>query len=185
MNILPEPPKPKYTPEEIIKAMMPQFPQLKMEEIFSPPKTVNDLMERTDQLFFGSTGKTLFDAVNADMVDNIVGLVPFLGDLFELPRVSDALKKSEDQYRGPKTLLFGLDTVIGIVPFIGDAADILLPANTISFLGDRVIKNTVDNFGNMEVLPTPSNPTGFMGLPTPRGLFEFVGSSIPKAPKSG
>lgn len=110
---------------------------IKPQEIFNPPRGLREAVHRLNQILWEAKHDTLTDAMLADIVDALVGLVPFIGDSLEITRVSDTIAM-KDEFRDYRIALYVIDTLIGFVPIVGDLADILLPANTLNFLATRV-----------------------------------------------
>jgi hypothetical protein len=111
------------------------------DEVVRIPRTPDEAIKRLNDVLFRAQQETLTDAMLADLVDSIVGLVPILGDTMELTRVGHSLQLS-DEAKELRTILTVIDTLIGVVPVIGDILDFLLPANTINFFGERMYPKT-------------------------------------------
>jgi len=107
------------------------------DEVVRIPRTPEEAIKRLNDVLFRAQQETLTDAMLADLVDSLVGLVPILGDTMELTRVGHSLQLS-DEAKELRTILTVIDTLIGVVPVIGDILDFLLPANTINFFGERM-----------------------------------------------
>jgi len=122
---LKNPPKPK----EVLEDIFPRPPE-------DPKKVPDDLARRINDILFASHQDTLLEAITADVIDAIVGILPGL-DLLGITRVSDSMARG-GKGKQLRTMIYSADVVIGILPVLGDVADALYPANTMVFIGDKL-----------------------------------------------
>jgi hypothetical protein len=93
------------------------------------PKNISPFLQSPERILFKSEQKTFGEAIAADIYDDLIGLIPLLGDLVGSgPRVVDAI--SDENILA--TAVHGVDLGLGLIPYpFGEILDIIVPANTI------------------------------------------------------
>jgi hypothetical protein len=80
-----------------------------------------------NRVLFQSRQKSIGESIAADVYDDVIGFIPFVGDaISNVPRTAIAGSQADEE----AIFLHGIDTIIGSIPVIGDIIDIFLPANT-------------------------------------------------------
>jgi len=192
--------------EPIIKIpnKLPELPKINLRDIFNPPDDINDLNSRLDTVAFGANHISFLDAMLADLSDSGMGFIPIFGDLFQTPRVANALMggtgglKYDKQVinmddvakiplKGPKVALQGLDMVIGIIPGIGDIADIFTVPNMASFVGDKAVEQKDGLMEYIGEFPLPNEEMFkrvIANLNNPQGAIQDIQRQLKELPNS-
>ena len=92
-------------------------------------KIIKAVASSPERVFFKSEQKTFGESISADIYDDLIGIIPLLGDIVGSgPRVVDAI--SDENVLG--VAVHGTDLVLGLIPYpFGEILDVLIPANTI------------------------------------------------------
>lgn len=86
------------------------------------------ISKSVERVFLKSRQKTFVESISADVYDDIIGILPVVGDVIENgPRIADAVSSKDTL----ATIVHGADAVITIVPGIGGVLNLLFPTNTI------------------------------------------------------
>lgn len=143
--------------------------------IKGPPRDPAEFLKRLNNVLWGGIHEDLVDAVAADILDGVFGLIPIAGDAPGLVRTADILRQTNGDMKRTLAMIQGLDTIVGAVPVVGDIADILLPSNSVVHLiRSGVLPSAEKVLSPLEKLPLPfPRPTGsgdgrsglFPGLP--------------------
>jgi hypothetical protein len=92
------------------------------------PKVVKDLFGAANRVLFESRQKTFVESIIADLYDDVIGIIPEIGDIIGSgPRIVDALAKQDVE----ATLVHSTDLIVGIFYPVGYIIDLVVPGNTI------------------------------------------------------
>lgn len=102
-------------------------PPLQPTEIISD---VQKFARATNRILFGARQNSLGESIAADIYDEVIGLIPFVGDI-----AANGSRATLAQANGDHAAAaaHGVDFAIGLVPVIGDIADAFFPANTLLY----------------------------------------------------
>jgi len=88
----------------------------------------NPIVGSANRILFKSRQYTLGESILADIYDDIIGIIPFLGDLISYGnRVQDAIARDDTE----AATIQGANFFTGLIPEVGDAIDAFFPANTL------------------------------------------------------
>jgi hypothetical protein len=116
-----------------------KLPRLSPEALLKPDSLLPDqitsdvdgLIEAGNRILFAPRQNSIGEAIVADLYDDVIGIIPFIGDA-----VGNGSRTAIAKSHGDEEAAFfhGLDLILGVVPEIGDVAGALLPANQILYM---------------------------------------------------
>ena len=92
------------------------------------PEIIKDVFKAANRILFESRQNTCGESILADIYDDIVGIIPEIGNIVGSgPRILDAMSKEDIE----ATLVHSTDLIAGLFYPVGYFIDLVVPGNTI------------------------------------------------------